>query len=101
MTEYLSSMSGNKIEKLESIIENHYNKFIIFYNVVKDYSDDCKAFEYEFTLKNKLEVEIKFKKDTVIDDIVSNIQKTLDDNGYNGKIKSKNSKVKIILELEE
>lgn len=101
MTEYLSLMSGNDIDKLESIIENHYKKFTIFYSVVKDYSDNCKSFGYDFTSKNKLEVEIKFKKGTAIDDIVLNIQNALDTNDHNGKIKNKNNKVKIILELEE
>ena len=101
MIEYLSSMSNNDFDKLESIIKNHYRKFLRFYHVLRDYSEECKAFEYEFTSKNKLEAVIKFKKGTDIDDIVSNIQKSLDDNNYEGNIKSKNNKVKIIIELEE
>lgn len=101
MTEYLSSMSGNNIDKLESIIKNHYKKFLRFYNILKNHSDDCKSFEYEFTSKNKLEVIIKFKKHADIDSIVKNIQTSIDDNKYDGSITNKNNKVKIILELDE
>lgn len=68
LTDYAASLSGSNIEILEEIIDKKYRKFVKFFNLMKDYTDDISKIEYEFSDDTTLSVKIEFTKSVKLDD---------------------------------
>ena len=95
-------MSGNDFNTLKKIISLQYRKFIRFYRLVEDYSDDIESLEYEFNSPSSLDVSIKMtNKD--LESIKDSMEKYMEEYAYDGNIevKKKTLSVSIILEEEE
>lgn len=68
LTDYAASLSGSNIEILEEIIEKKYRKFVKFFNLMKDYTDDISKIEYEFSDETTLSIKATFKKSVTLDE---------------------------------
>lgn len=96
LTEYVSALTGTDMEAFEDIIVTKYKKFLKFYEIIKEYSDNVTELEYEFSDDNTLSVNVSFDKDIKIDkdELISDMESS----GYvveKSKIKSKKIKLKI------
>lgn len=96
LTEYASVLSGKKLSTLEEIVGMKYNKFIRFYEIIKDQSEYIKKMEYVFTDIDSLAVDVIFTKSITLDDKKELIHE-LKDAGYkiDSKITGKKVKLKI------
>lgn len=101
MIEYINSMSEGKLDTLGTIISLQYKKFIQFYKLVSEYSDDISKVSYQFNSSSSLDVGITFENKCNVDDISDNILNSMEKSKYDGnltKIDKKNILMNIYLE---
>lgn len=100
LTEYIKQLSGNELSILEEIISKKYRKFINFFSLVQDISDDIISLKYNFTDDSTLDIELGLKK-SVSKDMKDDIFKELELSGYKIEMKKSNKKLKMIIIYDE
>ena len=96
LTDYAASLSGSNIEILEEIIAKKYRKFVKFFNLMKDYTDDISKIEYEFSDDATLSIKIEFSKSVKLDDkkeLIAGWKKS----GYDIDYKISGKKMKLVI----
>jgi hypothetical protein len=78
MTEYISALSTNSFDILESIIEKKYQKFITLYWMLKDYSDNIFSLKYKDTKDQVLKIEVELSG-IDIDKVMSDLHDSISD----------------------
>ena len=98
---YMKALSGNDFELFESLISNKYKKFMKFYRLVENISDDIISLRYNFTSNDVLDVTIAFHSNADIDQIVMEIEKKLDTKKYECNIVTDEQELSISISLNE
>ena len=101
MNVYLNSMTGGDMDSLEKIISCQYRKFVRFYRLLEDYSDDIDSLEYEFNSPLSLDVDIKFDSKKTLKSIKDELVKAMNNLGYDGSVTVKKKIIFISIVLEE
>lgn len=99
MTEYMSTLSENDIDILQSIIQYKYRKFIELYWMLRDYSDFLVSLKYKETHHDSLKIEFKVANIN-IDDVVNGLLSSVDNSDEVDIQKGKNT-ITIIIQKEE
>ena len=61
LSEYMKALSGDQFSILEEIIQHKYRKFMSFFDLINEYSDDIESMKYNFTDQNTLDIELSMK----------------------------------------
>lgn len=101
LSEYMKSLSGSELSILEEVISKKYRKFMKFFSLVSDFSDNILSLKYNFTDQNTLDIELGLKNTD--SDIKTEIKEEMIASGY--KIESrknkKNKKLKLVIIYDE
>ena len=98
MTAYVRSMCGvENLDALYDLVCTKYKKFIHFYRLVEDYSDEIEDIDYTFESKHSLDACIYFTKNTNVDNIRDEIESRVDRDLYDYNIVVSGNKISIII----
>lgn len=100
LSEYMKEISGNELSILEEIISKKYRKFMNFFSLVKDYSDEIVSIKYNFTENTVLDLELSMKGKTKKELKKDMIQEMMD-SGYKVESRCTAKKIKLIITYEE
>lgn len=98
---YMKALSGNDFELFESLISNKYKKFIKFYRLVENISEQIMSLHYNFTSDDVLDVSIAFHSNVDIAKIVMEIEKRIDSKKYECNIVTDKQNIEISISLTE
>ena len=99
MTAYMSILSEGDFSIFEEIITNKYRKFIEFFWLLKEYSDNISALKYKDSPKNVLKIEVTMASIN-IDEVLQDMQEKITDN-ENILIYNNGKKINIEIKKEE
>ena len=101
MNDYLNSMTGGDLDSLSKIISCQYRKFVRFYRLLEDFSDDIESLDYEFNSPLSLDVDIAFDSKKTLKSIKDKLIESMNDLGYDGTVVVKKKIISISIVLEE
>ena len=100
LSEYIKELSGNELSTLEEIISKKYRKFMNFFSLVQDYSDDIVALTYNFTDQNTLDIDLSMKGSGK-KDLREEIKEEMFALGYQVESKITAKKIKLVITYDE
>ena len=100
LSEYMKELSGNELSILEEVISKKYRKFINFFNLVSEYSEDIVSLKYNFTTESILDVELMMQNMTKRE-IKRELIDDLEILGYQVESKGSGKKMNLIIEYDE
>ena len=100
LVEYLGMMSEHKSDNLEEIIDKKYRKFISFFELVKERSEQITNMKYNLSDEDTLDVTITMRS-IIKDSINEEIKNELEEIGYNVTTSINKKKLSIILQYAE
>ena len=100
LSEYIKELSGNELFVLEEIISKKYRKFMSFFNLICEYSEDIEKMKYNFTDNNILDIELSMKttsKRSLKEEMVEEMTSV----GYQVESKITGKKIKLVITYDE
>ena len=100
LSEYMKALSGNQFSILEEIISSKYRKFMLFFDLIKEYSKDIDKMRYNFTDESTLDIELGMKnsiKRSLKEDLISEMLSS----GYEVKSEISGKKMKLTIIYDE
>lgn len=79
MSAYISMLSGNRFDILETIISTKYRKFLDFYWAVSAVSDDIAHVSYRISPESSLDIDITLEKGVKPSKFISHIKEQIGD----------------------
>ena len=101
MTEYLNDLTSSDLNTLDQIITLQYRKFVRFYKLIKDYSDNIKKVKYEFSSSSSLDILIVFNTKKNLELAEQGLLSSMESNGYDGDVKTDNKNLYMSIVLDE
>ena len=98
LSEYMKALSGDQFSILEEIIQHKYRKFMSFFDLINEYSDDIESMKYNFTDQNTLDIELSMKAKRSLKNELIEVMK---DAGYKIDYKVTNKKMKLLIIYDE
>ena len=101
LSEYMKSLSGSELSILEEVICKKYRKFMNFFSLVKDFSDNIVSLKYNFADENTLDIELTLKNTD--SEIKEEIKEEMIASGYKVETRKnkKNKKMKLVIIYDE
>lgn len=101
LTDYASALAAEDPAIIEELIGKKYRKFIRFFALLRDYTDDIVKLKYELSGKDSLSVQITFTKEVSLSEKKELIDE-MRENGYEVEEKKNKKKMKLsITHVEE
>lgn len=100
LVEYLCALSGSKSDDIEEIVGKKYKKFISFFELVREWSDNIVKLHYNLSDANTLNVTITMRCN-VKEDIHDSMKEELVNLGYGVNTEIEKKKMTIILLYDE
>ena len=100
LVEYLGMMSDHKFDNIEEIIDKKYRKFISFFELVRERSDQITDLKYNLSDEDTLDVTITMTRN-VKESINEEMKQELEEAGYTVITSINKKKLSIILQYEE
>lgn len=98
LSEYIKALSGEQFSILEELIQHKYRKFMSFFNLIYEYSDDIEKMKYNFTDQNTLDIELSMKtKRTLKEEMINELSNV----GYKIESKVTGKKMKLLIIYDE
>ena len=79
MSTYISMLSGNRLDILETIISKKYRKFLDFYWAVDALSDDIAHVSYRISPESSVDIDIILEKGVKTSKFISQIKERIGD----------------------
>lgn len=100
LVEYLCAMSNHDSKNIEEIIAKKYRKFISFFELIRERSEDINHLKYNLSDGDTLNVTITMRCN-VKDDVNEEIRSNLEAIGYGVETSISKKKISIILTYKE
>ena len=100
LTEFISVLSKKNRKTLEDLLANKYRKFIKFFYLMKDYTDNIEKLKYNFSSKEILNIDIIFSKKVDVD-LKKELLDIMEENGYLIEYKIDDKKMKMVITYDE
>lgn len=100
LSEYMKELSGNELSILEEVISKKYRKFMNFFNLIREYSEDISSLKYNFTEKNILDIDLLMKT-TKKREIREELIEELEHLGYGVESKTNGKKMNLVIIYDE
>ena len=100
LTEFISVLSKKNRKTLEDLLANKYRKFIKFFYLMKDYTDNIEKLKYNFSSKEILNIDIIFSKKVDVD-LKKKLLDIMEENGYLIEYKIDDKKMKMVITYDE
>lgn len=100
LTDYASALAQQDPAVIEELIGKKYRKFIRFFSLLKDYTDDIVKLKYELSNEDTLSVQITFSKEVSLSEKKELIDE-MRESGYKIEEKKSKKKMKLSITFEE